>query len=282
MPARTLHPALAPEAAGRPSACEMPLTLQRSELEEVFCRKYGEPGRLGPNPALWRRWGYYLPDEFYETLLAGLVGADTHWLDVGCGRDLLPHNPSLAQILSQRCARLVGLDPGDNVLENGWVHEAVQGSLQDHHPQRPYDLVTLRMVAEHITDPQRELAALRRLTRPKGHVVVYTVHQCSPTAVLARLVPFRLHHAIKRVLWRTQERDTFPTAYRMNTHGRLTRLFAQAGFRERYFANLADCRVFARFRILHRIELSLWRLLCGLGLGYPECCLLAVYQRQDA
>jgi hypothetical protein len=59
----------------------------------------------------------------------------------------------------------------------------------------------------------------------------------------------------------------------------LQRLFQSAGFAERWFAKLDDCRTFGRWRILNRMELSVRTLLHHAGLSYPESCLAAVYKR---
>lgn len=252
----------------------------REELLSVFGLKYGYPDPSGPNPRLWLRHGYFTPSDWYEAVVAKLVGRETRWLDVGCGRDVFPDNRPLADILAKRCALLAGLDPDANVEENPWVHERVRCTLGQYEPQQRFDLVTLRMVAEHLADAEGAVAALGRLTRPGGKVVLFTVHKWSPAALLARLVPFRLHHAAKRAVWNTEERDTFPVAYRMNTHGRLTRLFTGNGFTESYFAYLAACCVFWRFPALHRLELALWRALRLARLPYPQGCLLAVYERR--
>jgi hypothetical protein len=124
------------------------------------------------------------------------------------------------------------------------------------------------------------VANLARLTAPGGRVVVYTVNRWSPVAVVAALVPFRFHHAVKRAVWRTEERDTFPVVYKMNTRRDLRDWFGRGGFRERSFARLDDCRTFARFRPLHLGELAARRLLGAVGgLSYPESCLLGVYER---
>ena len=68
-------------------------------------------------------------------------------------------------------------------------------------------------------------------------------------------------------------------AYRMNTRPQLRRLFARHGFREAYFAHLPDCRTTFRFRLLHGLELLLWRALDRVGVTYPENCLLGIYER---
>jgi hypothetical protein len=124
------------------------------------------------------------------------------------------------------------------------------------------------------------VAALARLVRRGGKVVIYTVNQWTPIAVASWLVPFGLHHPVKRLLWRTEERDTFPVTYRMNTRRRLASLFKTQGFRETTFTYLDDCRTFHRFRSLHRLELRTWRFLQRFRLRYPETCLLGVYERQ--
>jgi hypothetical protein len=253
--------------------------LTHAELDAVFRLKHGDPARTGSLPRLWYRLGYFVPDDYYEAVVARLVTPGVSWLDTGCGRDLFPTNAALARLLAGRCGLLVGVDPDDTLDENPYVHRRVKEPIERFRSDRPFEVVTLRMVAEHLAEPDRTLEALAGATRPGSKVVVYTVNQWSPLALLARLIPFRLHHALKRAVWRTEERDTFPVAYRMNTRRRLARLFGARGFRERDFRYLDDCRVFARFRYLHRLELGLWRVCKALGVRYPENCLLGVYER---
>jgi 2-polyprenyl-3-methyl-5-hydroxy-6-metoxy-1,4-benzoquinol methylase len=42
-----------------------------------------------------------------------------------------------------------------------WVHEKVAGILDDYDGKGQFDLVTLRMVAEHVADPERACRASR-------------------------------------------------------------------------------------------------------------------------
>ena len=121
--------------------------------------------------------------------------------------------------------------------------------------------------------------ALNSPPKPGGRVVVYTVNKLTPVAAAAWAVPFRFHHAVKSLIWRTEEKDTFPVAYRMNTRGDLRRVFGRHGFREAAFAFLDDCRTFARFRVLNHAELLARSALRAVGLRYPENCLLGVYER---
>lgn len=252
----------------------------QAELAELFRLKHGDPAQAGPGPK--RRWafGYFTPDDVYETLVDRLVRPGIDWLDVGGGRDLFPSNRRLARRLAERCRLLVGVDPSDNLQENPFVQERFQGLIEDYRTDHKFDLVTARMVAEHITQPEAVLENLARITRPGGHVVIYTVNRWTPVALLSAGLPFGWHHPLKRLFWHTEDRDTFPVAYRMNTRPTLARLFDRAGFDEVLFAKLDDCRVTANFRWPHYCELALYRVLRAIGLTYPENCLLGVYRRR--
>ena len=145
--------------------------------------------------------------------------------------------------------------------------------------QQGFDLVSLRMVAEHVTDPRAVVAAVDRALAPGGVAVVYTVFAWSPAPLATRLVPMALRHRIKSWLWGTEEKDTFPTAFRMNTRSRLRSLFAGHGMREELFLRLDDCRTFARFRAMLALELALLRACALVRMPYPEHCLLGVYRK---
>jgi SAM-dependent methyltransferase len=138
----------------------------------------------------------------------------------------------------------------------------------------------MRMVAEHVAEPERFMASLARTLRPGGRAVVYTVYRYAPVPLLTSIVPFSLHHPAKRLLWKTDPKDTFPTEFRMNTRARLADLFSRHGLTEEYFAYLDDCRTLARLRLGLLLELSLWKGLRAVGMPYPERCLLGVYQKQ--
>lgn len=248
-------------------------------LRQMFARRYGRGPNLGWGPRRRRQCGYFTPDDYYEALVAGLVVPGMQWLDVGCGRELFPNNLGLAEVLSKRCRRLVGVDPDPTLWENAWVHEKHACGIDAFDGAGNFDLVTLRMVAEHIDDPDACVRSIARALRPGGLAVVFTVFAGSPVPLLTRLAPMSLRHVVKSWLWGTQPKDTFPTRFSMNTRGALRRWFAGAGMREAAFVRLDDCRTFARFEALLRLELALWRGCRLLGAPYPEHCLLGVYRR---
>jgi SAM-dependent methyltransferase len=248
-------------------------------LERIWALRYGHTPEVGWGPTLRRRFGYSTPDEIYEAVVLELASTRAAWVDIGCGKTPFPGNPALAGLLSKRAPLLVGLDQDSTIEQNPYVHRRVKSSLEAYTPGETFDLVTMRMVAEHIVNPRSAVEALARLTRSGSKLVIYTVNRRSPAERVAAIVPFRFHHRIKHWIWRTMEEDTFPVSYQMNTRRELRGWLEPAGFRERSFAYLDDCRASARFRWAHRAELTLWRILRRIGLRYPENCLLGVYER---
>ena len=252
----------------------------RQELETLFAQKHGPPEAVGWAPRRRLHFGYFLPADIYEALVEKLVLPGCAWLDVGGGHAVFPENPGLARRLASRCAKLVAVDPSENVLHNGFAHERVRCMLEEYAPEARFDLATARMVVEHVGAPADFVNALARLLTPGGAAVVFTVNRRSPIALLSWLLPFRLHHPIKRLFWGGEEADTFPTRYLMNTRAELRRLFEQAGFEERAFAKPGDLSLFGRFRWLNALELRLWSGLQRVGLTYPENCLIGVYRKR--
>ena len=256
--------------------------ITREDLEHIFLLKYGPPDKTGWGPRTRWALGHFNPDDHYEALIEKLVGPASRWLDVGCGRSLFRSNEALARLLADRCDRLVGVDPDPTLQENPFVHEKVSLPLEDYRTKERFDLVTMRMVAEHVENPNRLAATLRDCTNPGGNVVVYTVNKYSPVPIITAFLPFDLHHPLKWVLWRSKKKDTFPTFFRMNTRARLRKIFEEAGFTEAFFTYLDDCRTTSGFKRLQWIELIAWRGLRRLGLRYPENCLLGVYRKSSS
>jgi SAM-dependent methyltransferase len=256
------------------------LTLAEAQ-REVFRLKVGTDATLGWSPRIRQRFGYFTPDEWYEAILFRLINNDTDWLDVGCGHALFPSNQNLGDILSARCRLLVGIDPDENIYDNPVLHERERCLIDEYKTEKRFDLISLRMVAEHIADPANTVASLERLIREGGRVIIYTVSKWAPASLAAAVTPMAVHDMVKRVLWGTSPEDTFPTLYRMNTRKELRRLFESAGFVEEEFLYLNDCRSFGRWRLALTAELLAERLLRMCGLRYPEMCLLGVYRKQS-
>ena len=258
------------------------MVLTEEHAARVAALKYGDLAAAGWGPRLRHRFGYFTPDDWYEAMLSVLVTQETHWLDVGCGRELVPFSPAGARLLAQRCKSLTGIDPSDNINENPYLQHRIKAKLEDFETTETFDLITLRMVVEHITTPEAAVAALSRLSRTGTKILIYTVDKFSPVALAAAVTPLSVHVQMKQLLWQGSEKDTFPTAYLMNTRGRLAALMTAGGFVEVDFRTLADTRTTSGFRVLNTLELSAWRVLRSIGVQYPERCLLGVYEKQAA
>jgi 2-polyprenyl-3-methyl-5-hydroxy-6-metoxy-1,4-benzoquinol methylase len=250
------------------------------ELQRVFHMKHANPDAAGWSPRMRKCFHYFTPDEHYEAMVARVVKENCLWLDVGCGHNIFPSNPSLAHQLASICQRAVGVDPDETIENNSFVHERYRQSIEDFSYARKFDVVTLRMVVEHFAFPEKVLATLSQLTKPGGKVVLYTVNKWALVPLLTKLLPFKFHHPLKKIFWNTEKEDTFPVFYRLNTRKTLHQAFTTYGFREEYFAYVDDCQTLARFRVTQFLELSSRAVLQWLKISYPENCLLGVYVKE--
>ena len=169
-------------------------------LPQVLHDKYGPPEAQGRGPRLRHRFGYATPDDWYEAALLAAVTESTSWLDVGSGRHVLPFNPRLARALARRCRMLVGIDPAETIEHNTVVHQRIRCGVEELGRIGPFDLVSLRMVAEHLPDPAAAVAAITGVVAPGGRVIVYTVHRFSPVTALAGLLPGWLLRPAQRLV----------------------------------------------------------------------------------
>jgi SAM-dependent methyltransferase len=254
----------------------------REELLAVYKQKYSRKTPVGWGPPLRLAHDYFTPDDYYEALVGKLLVGGGSWCDVGCGRDIFPTNPELARDYARRCSYVYGIDPDDNVKENAFVTEYFQGMVEDCPTSRTFDLITLRMVAEHIANPGAAMARLVTLLKPEGRLLIYTPYKWAPMSLIANLTPFSWHNPLKQLLWRTDERDTFPTQYKLNTFQDIERHAAGAGLVQIYFQRLDDCRTTTAFRRLNAMELKARGLLSKVGLRYPEACIVSVLKRRPS
>ncbi|MEO1529728.1 MAG: class I SAM-dependent methyltransferase [Planctomycetota bacterium] len=157
------------------------------DLRSCVDAKVGGFEKLGPGPKRRASYGYYLPAEVYECLVDKMVTPETEWLDVGGGKTVFPQNPGLAQTLADRCMHLAAVDPSDNIATNPYAHETQQALLEDYDTERKFDLITMRMVIEHVADPSSFMAKLHDLLKPGGTCIALTVWKYSPVNLARRV-----------------------------------------------------------------------------------------------
>jgi ubiquinone/menaquinone biosynthesis C-methylase UbiE len=93
-----------------------------------------------------------------------------------------------------------------------------------------FDLATANMVLEHVQDPAAVLAEVGRVLRPDGVFMFLTPNRYYPPLILARLVPASMKPRLVALIERRDERDVYPTFYRMNSPATIRRHAEAAGF----------------------------------------------------
>jgi len=132
-----------------------------------------------------------------------------HVLDVGCGGGIL------SESMARAGAHVMGIDLAQAVLDVAELH-AIEAkieisyravSAEDLALERPagFDVVTCMEMLEHVPDPAATLAALRKLVKPGGDVIVSTLNRnlkAFAVAILgaeyiARVLPRGTHEYLK-------------------------------------------------------------------------------------
>lgn len=249
----------------------------RDDLVRHFKEKYGDPESTGWSPGRRYRMGYTLAGDVYEATIDNLIDDNTKWMDVGGGRSIFPHNELLSKRLSEKCQSLVSVDPSTNVFDNPYCHKAVRCTIEDFETTEKFDLITLRMVAEHIASPEKVVYKLKKLLSKNGMVVIYTINKNSPIPVITRLTPFSWHFRLKKMFWGGEEKDTFPVQYKMNSKIELDEIFFENNFKSVDFRYLDDVSVTISMKYLNYFEMLIWKLFNSFGITYPENNIFAVY-----
>lgn len=245
----------------------------------VFRYTYGKIPQ-GWGPRFRQEFDYFTPEDYYQASIVSIIKKDDKWLDIGSGRDIFPSNKRLAKILTSRVKETVGVDPSTNVLDNDLLDRAYLGFTDKVEEENYYSLITLRMVAEHVADPDELVRQIERVSASDAHVIVYTIYKWSPVSIITKLTPFWAHHAPKRFFWGTEERDTFPVEYKMNTKTELQNVFIKRNFVNVDFMYLDDCRTLAKYKLGLRTELFIRKILNLFKLHYPEVCILSIYRKK--
>lgn len=151
-------------------------------------------------------------------------------VEVGCGRGASVDvgRPGGAwQDLRGPGRRVVGVDLEDAGRDNPVIDEFRLVGPDGRWPldDASADLAVSDFVLEHVTEPGAFVDELRRVLRPGGVFIARTVSRASPLAMVARAVPNDRHaRPLSRLQPDREERDVFPTTYKMNTRRDLARL----------------------------------------------------------
>jgi SAM-dependent methyltransferase len=242
-------------------------------------------------PMTWRLQRLILPglrwnQEIYGEVLARHITKDTNWLDVGCGHRVLPKSlEPLEDRLVSQAGSVVGCDIDIEALGR---HRSIQdvrfGSANDlPFADETFELVTANMVFEHLSDPESAFRELARVLMSHGELIILTPnlwnYMVFGNRILSRIVPRKLMLAIISWAEGRAEEDIYPTYYRANTVGELTRLAIQAGLHVREARMLTAPQPFFRFFApLGLFQLLLMRMTLGKFHRFAESILM-VFER---
>jgi SAM-dependent methyltransferase len=151
--------------------------------------------------------------------------------EVGCGRGALVNldQPGGAwQDLRGPGRRVIGIDIEEVGAENPVIDEFRLIGQDGRWPlgDGSVDLAVSDFVLEHVTEPEAFVKELGRVLRPGGVFVARTISRHSVLAAFARIIPDGSQaRALNHLQPGREERDEFPTVYKMNSRSDLAKLF---------------------------------------------------------
>jgi SAM-dependent methyltransferase len=200
----------------------------------------------------------------YGRVLDEYVTPGIRWLDIGCGRQVVPSWAMSTRRQSDMISRsslFVGIDVDHAILEHALLRHRVI-AIGDNLPFRSgsFDLITSNMVVEHLANPGLVLRNIHLALRRGGRFLFHTVNQNS----LMRLATFMPDGMKKQLAWKLESRlpeDVFPTHYRLNSRDAVVNAAEAEGFAVERIDILASSGFLGRFGILGAIEVPLLKLM---------------------
>jgi ubiquinone/menaquinone biosynthesis C-methylase UbiE len=172
-------------------------------------------------------------ESVYAEFLPHYVTRHTRWLDLGCGRSILPRwRKEVETRLVTMCRQIVGIDYDfDSIKSNQGISAKVRGNVtQLPFKNDAFDLITANMVVEHLDTPRDQFLEISRIMKPKGLFLFHTPNVFGYGVLMARVVPNWLKNKLIYLLEEREERDVFETYYRANSEKRIHKLARACGF----------------------------------------------------
>lgn len=200
--------------------------------------------------------------ESYARLVSEHLSADTVWLDAGCGVRLLEEDMDpLENWLATHCKTLIGMDVVITSHRN--IKSLTQGNI-NHLPftDNSLDLITCRMVVEHLDQPADAFTEINRCLRPGGAIIIITPnlrnYAIFGNAIATKLLKEAWRLRLVQSSDHREKEDIFPVRYRANTMPKLVRLLEASGLRVHKKLGLRQLRPYwSRTASLEKIFMKL-------------------------
>lgn len=206
------------------------------------------------------------PQQVFFQRIEKQLPPEATWLDVGCGRQLVPRwmtgGEAIEARLRSNSGLIVGVDPDFAALcENASCHARLQtDSAKLPFADGSFDLATANMVFEHVEAPLPLLAEIRRVLKPGGKLVVLTPNWLDVVTLAARTVPNRWHAAIVSRAESRSRAEVYPTFFRFNRPGAVEAMLREAGFTRCRIELLEHPDAYSHVPVVARIETAWHRL----------------------
>jgi SAM-dependent methyltransferase len=175
-------------------------------------------------PELQNRWD----DTFFRQTIDQYLKPTDAVLDLGAGRGIVPQMNFLGAVRF-----VAGVDTDDCVLSNPYLHEPkVAGGDSIPYADSTFDVVVSNNVLEHLRQPEKVFAEVRRVLKPEGVFLAKTPNRLHYVPLVSALTPHWFHQWFIRKHG-GQAEDVYPTYYRANSRRQVERLARVAGLKVR-------------------------------------------------
>jgi SAM-dependent methyltransferase len=221
----------------------------------------------------------------YEDELRRRVSRTCRWLDLGCGRSILPAwRGDAEQAFVDAGQRLVGVDVDyDALMDNRSLSLKCLGSASAlPFAEGSFDLVTANMVVEHLDDPAMQFREIARVLTPGGVFVLHTPNALGYPTLLARSLPYGIKRRLAQYVDGRSTSEVYPTFYRANRRQALLALASESSFEILVLRFTVTSALFAPVLPLALLELVLLRLLMHHRFEQLRTNILAVLQKVES